>query len=337
MTTRAFCLLLLCLLAAAPASAATYNVTALGTLSGGVSSTATALNDIGDVVGYTSYSGNSSQAFIWTSTGGIQAIGAAGPQGQNQANGINNSDSVVGIAGGQAFRWDSTNGLVLLDATHGGTANAVNNSGTVIGSRNSGGSRTIVWSSANTISNPFPVQNTQGYAINNLGQLAGQQLSGTGGYYSDGASFVSLGGFLPEAMNDSRGIAGSISGVAALHFIDTNSTTTIGKLSPSDTSSNSLAINNAGTAVGVSVGTGGFVYDPTNGLQSLTQELAPAFNGWSILSASGINNSGQIAGIGLFNGQQEAVLLTPVPEPSSIAIAAIGVALLVAWRRRIGR
>jgi len=328
---RFLAVIAVCLFASqASAAPLSYNVTNLGTLPSGISSAATAINGNGDVAGCVTYSDNSTQAFIWTAANGMQAVG--GPS--SRAFGINNSDNVVGQTGGQAFRWDPVNGTVLLDPTHGGTANAILNSGTVIGSRNFSGSRTIIWSSTNAISTPFPASNLSGSAINNLNQFAGEGIDETFGYYNNGISnTLTVIGVLPDAMNDSRIAAGSFAAVAAFCDIDTSTTTIIGTLG-TDTTSNALGINNAGTIVGVSNGTGAFIYDPTNGLQNLTSELAPAYSGWSILSANAINDNGQIAATGIFDGQQDAVLLTPVPEPSTLVLALLTLPAVFWWRRR---
>ena len=47
----------------------------------------------------------------------------------------------------------------------------------------------------------------------------------------------------------------------------------------------------------------------------------------------------KIVALGIFNGQQDAVLLTPVPEPSTFVLAAIAMcgALYVAARRRLSK
>ena len=103
--------------------------------------------------------------------------------------------------------------------------------------------------------------------------------------------------------------------------------------------SQALAINDSGQVVGEIDGSGGFVWSSSNGIngaQLLNGLLSPASQGWSILSANDINNNGQIVGLGLLNGQQYAVLLNPVPEPSSLALAALDFVGLAAWRLRRG-
>ena len=45
-------------------------------------------------------------------------------------------------------------------------------------------------------------------------------------------------------------------------------------------------------------------------LQSVLDPVAGA--GWTISTASAINNSGQVVGLGVHNGQNRAYLLTPI-------------------------
>ncbi len=51
-------------------------------------------------------------------------------------------------------------------------------------------------------------------------------------------------------------------------------------------------------------------------------------SGWILTSARDINDAGQITGTGLFDGQPRAFLLTPVPEPSSVLLAALAAAIV---------
>jgi len=100
-------------------------------------------------------------------------------------------------------------------------------------------------------------------------------------------------------------------------------------------------MNNYGQVVGYSLIAGGrmrpFFWDKSSGISDLKDLVwAP---GWTLNSVVGINNAGQMAGSGYYNGQQRAFVLTPksVPEPSSalafLALGAVGAGSL-AFRQR---
>jgi len=313
-------------------AATVYSLTDLGTL-GGTSSFGTALNDAGHATGYSLTAAGETRAFYWTPGGGMQNLGIIGT-GTSQGLDINNNNDIVGQTGGKAFRWESGTGMVTIDGANNGSANGLNSSDAAIGSRNVGvgTNRTVKWDGSNVVTSPFLTLNSQGVAINDQGQYVGT--TATGGYYSTNANIVTaLSTFLPTDLNNSRQIVGSVSGVAALRDFDTNMTTLLGKLNPSDTTSQALGINQAGTIVGVSTGSGAFIVDSSMTMTSLTSLLDVGFAGWNILTATDINNSGSIIGVGQFNGVSHAVILTPVPEPTTCFLA-LSAALLVPLLRK---
>ncbi len=125
----------------------------LGTL-GGTTSTASVINDLGQVAGWssTATSGNS-HAFLWSSSTGMQDLGTFGGT-YAQAAGINNSGQVVGTAftrtfipfhgttltAVHAFLWDPVAGSRLLGQLSGDTASEatdINDAGQVVGSSGS--------------------------------------------------------------------------------------------------------------------------------------------------------------------------------------------------------
>jgi probable HAF family extracellular repeat protein len=85
---------------------------------------------------------------------------------------------------------------------------------------------------------------------------------------------------------------------------------------PGAISSYARGINNVGQVVGLSyyspVGNHlhAFVWSPSTGMLDLNN-LIPANSGWLLQSANAINDQGQIVGLGMLNGQNEAFLLTP--------------------------
>jgi probable HAF family extracellular repeat protein len=104
--------------------------------------------------------------------------------------------------------------------------------------------------------------------------------------------------------------------------------------------SSAFGINNSGQVVGESYTANGFVDDAflySNGTMLDLNSMIPASSGWQLTEACAINDHGWIVGAG-FNpsGQDHAFLLTPVPEPSTLALLAAGAIGLLgfAWRRQ---
>jgi len=121
---------------------------------------------------------------------------------------------------------------------------------------------------------------SQAYAINNKGQVTGLAYTKSGGAHA----FITSGSTLVDL--------GTISGPTS---------TTWG-----------FGINNSGVVVGQSTFTNtyhAFVY--SSGKMKDLNKLIPAGSGWVLTEADSINDSGQIVGTGMHNGQQHAFLLTP--------------------------
>ena len=121
---------------------------------------------------------------------------------------------------------------------------------------------------------------SQAYAINNKGQITGLAYTANGSghaFITSGTKLIDLGTF-----------AGSTS-------------TTWG-----------FGINNLGVVVGQSTFQNtyhAFVFSGGK-IKDLNKQI-PAGSGWTLTEADGINDAGQIVGMGLKNGQQHAYLLTP--------------------------
>ena len=104
------------------------------------------------------------------------------------------------------------------------------------------------------------------------------------------------------------------------------------------------AINDLGQVVGdyalVNGGSSGFIWSQTTGMRDLKPLVDLSANRWSLGRSMSINNAGQIVGVGTDpSGFNEAFLLTPLPEPSSLFLLAIGGltmggAAVRRWRRR---
>jgi probable HAF family extracellular repeat protein len=93
-----------------------------------------------------------------------------------------------------------------------------------------------------------------------------------------------------------------------------------------------LGINNNGQVVGFSGGSA-FLY--SGGAMIDLNTLIPTNSGWTLEEATGINDSGQICGYGRNpSGQDDAFLLTPVPEPATWGLFVLGSIVFVLHRRR---
>jgi probable HAF family extracellular repeat protein len=89
---------------------------------------------------------------------------------------------------------------------------------------------------------------------------------------------------------------------------------------PGGACSEASGINGSGVVVGQSevapgptpcTGTShAFVWTASGGMADLNTLIDPTL-GWQLTSAAGINDTGQIAGTGIINGQEHAFLMTP--------------------------
>ena len=108
----------------------------LGTL-GGLGSTATDINDRGDVVGSAGNGGDNGQPFLWTEAEGMRQIFDCGSYG-GIARGINNRREIVGRCtepGDRAFYWSERTGKIDIDVPGFPETDAIsiNNRGEVVG------------------------------------------------------------------------------------------------------------------------------------------------------------------------------------------------------------
>jgi uncharacterized protein (TIGR03000 family) len=116
----------------------------LGTLPGHTASFADGINNNGQVVGASWFSGDDEHAFLWDATNGIQDLGTLSAAKPSKALGINNNGQVVGgsyTASGQnhAFLWQDGTMSDLNDLIPPGSgrvlgdAYAINNVGQIVG------------------------------------------------------------------------------------------------------------------------------------------------------------------------------------------------------------
>jgi probable HAF family extracellular repeat protein len=299
-------------------------------LEGGFSQ-AHSLNSSGAVAG-TSYAGGRAQAVVWSGNTRF-ALGTLGGA-ESDAMGINSAGVVVGRADtasgqGHAFRWNGGR-MEDLGALPGGS-----------------------WASA--------------YAINDGGQVAGYGMNGSGFFRAfvenPGLGLTelgTLGGWNSYAfgINGAGRIIGHSSiatGYLHAYLYSSGRMEDLGTLGGNQ--SYAYGINGRGEVVGHSwlvdsQTTHAYLY--RDGRMTDLNALIDPAGGWELLEAYGINESGQIAGRGRFDGQTLAYRLDPVPtatppmlasaelpptpnpEPGTLALLGIGlVAVAGAARRKI--
>lgn len=334
------------------ASAAGWSITDLGALPGGTWSTAWGINNSGQVVGESNF-----HAFIWEPGAGMTDLGAGI---WSSANAINDKGLVVGNRsdgiGPRAFYWSSSTGIMDLPVGTASYGRGVNSNGTIVGD---GDTKAFIYDSIGGVSSiaPFPGGvGTSAYAVNASGQVVGgsgttpgapqyvhaflRQPDGamvdlgtlSGGPYASIAYDINNAGQVVGRSDVAPGYTRPFIWEAGKGMMDLGS--------PAGTNSAiAVAINNVGDVVGQVSGPWGpypvLWHDGKVINLSDLPEVSDA--GFSYLvSANDINDSGQIVGVGAVGGVGHAFLLSPIPEPDSLALFLVGIGLLgrFAGRRR---
>lgn len=278
-------------------------------------------------------------AFTWQN--GQTTIIAQNPNGSSYITGINLSATVVGTTANSPGNWvtfafftqgDTT--LFYPSATINPTG--INNHGTIVGQTGSSEAHSATFD-GQTITDlgTFGGISATGTAINNVGWVVSTAT------YWDGVpadaptwrSFLttptgtiqlpSLGGTedFAGAINDAGTVIGTSNGHAVKWF--DNAITALDEV-PGDDVSGAASINSDGIIVGWSG-----IAALTNLRATLWQDntvfdlntLISPDSGWILETANAINDSGQITGTGLYNGDSAIFLITPlstpaVPEPA---------------------
>jgi probable HAF family extracellular repeat protein len=335
----------LCLLALPPRASAGYLVTDLGSLS------PVGLNNSGQVVGeFGTGPGPFSVALYSGGTTVALGLGA-----DSFARGINASGQVVGGSGGHAFLYGGGK-LTDLGALPGypmSFAAGINTPGQVVGASftaddahwhaflYSGGTMTDLGTLGGA--------NSRAAGINASGQVVGESNTAGGDTHAfryGGGHMTDVGGLGGGYVNSSAtaiNASGQVVGVSYTadskygHAFRYSNGTMVNLGGLGGTWSAALGINTAGQVVGWSTTAGGsnhaFLY--TGGQMVDLNTLLHPGSGFTLTSASGINDKGQIAAQGS-NGH--GYLLTPesvaaTPEPGGLTLLALGAAGLLGRAR----
>lgn len=308
-----------------------YYITDIGTLGSEAQSRAYAINDYGQVVGYSGVIQGPEEgrrAFLWDSTNGMQNLGTLGGN-HSEAYGINNAGQVVGRTtvpssegDVRGFLWENGSMNDLGTLAGGWTeAHGINNSGQVVGySVLSSSVAAFSWENGLMSNLESLSGNSRGYAINEKGQIIGY-VDSIAFMWEDGTvtSLGTLGGGYSFAWDISNtgwivgefGVSGSPS--HAFLWTDGVMTDLGGGIAE--------AINDTGQVVG-SFG----LWE--NGITTPLVDLLSDSSGWTDLYGRDINRLGQIVGDGCINGEIHAFLMTPVPEPTTLLLLSLGTILL---------
>jgi len=253
------------------------------------------LSDAGQAAGASFNIPGHARAFVWD--GATHKIGSLPGYPYSEARGINSAGEIAGFSEtGRADRrraWVTRAflhrpGEPLTDlGTLGGqysAAYAVNAPGTVVGKADTeevGATHAFAWQGGQmTDLGTLGGANSVAYAVSDTGQIAGaSDIDDTGTRHA----------FLYAS--------GQMQDLVPL---------------PGMTSSAAYALNLAGQVVGTSQTL--MLKRATlwqNGQPTDLNALLPAHSGWTLTDARAINDHGQIAGVGLFQGHRRAFLLTP--------------------------
>jgi len=336
-------LVFLPLLAGAAFGNPIYTIASLGGSGGLTSTTGYAVNNSGTVAGWGQASSGGEQAFVSTTGGLPLGVGT-----ESYAYGINNAGTVVGntyIGGNSHGTIWTTAGITDLGANT--YATAINNSGEVVGSN--GSAFAVVNGRLEDLAMPSNMNWSSAYGINDAGTVVGDGRLGNGTFRgviwnADGTVTMlgTLGGASSEATDVNA--SGEVVGFASLASGYQQAFSMIGgtmiDLGTLGNSSYAYGVNASGEVVGYSYLTDGdqhaFLY--YDGTMLDLNSLLPANSGWDLEEAFGINASGQITGMGLYDGQQMAFLMTdppaPTPEPSTVLLLAACLGLIGLLRRR---
>ena len=338
-----------------------FTVTDLGTLGGPVSA-ANAISQNGIIVGYATPNATTNHPFLWQGDGPMQDLGLLDPVNGvvGVANSVNSKGQVVGDSDSagpgeptHAFLYNAGGSLVDLGTLGGQSSYAygINESGQICGNAQtaSGMWDGVLWTvGGGTVDLGSGFLDT---SINNQGILGGVATQSqhaalyniSSGSMSVLATLSGGTGSQVNALNDT-GLAvgesdvmvdGKASGHGFVYDINTGVLTDLGNPVSPLFESGASGVNDLAQVVGgyqtdAAYDTAAFIWTQAGGMQNLNNLINPSL-GWDLWNASSINNSGEIIGQGVNpQGRIDAVLLTPVPEPSPFSLAVVLLTIFVA-------
>ncbi len=333
------------------------NIIDIGTLAGGNSSAATAINASGQVAGYATTASGDTRPVRY-SGGTLTDLGTLGGT-FSYGYGINASGTVVGNSyTGTVYRAFSApvgGSITSLGSvgTAGSYASAINDSGVAVGRS---------WNVTNTGIDPASYSGGSVTSLSTGGGFSGGaggiNANGdiVGGIESAGTNITDLflyhngvlsdlgnmggGGTFSEAFGTAINNSGLIVGSGNLSeqgpdhafYYSGGAFHDMGTLN-GGYQSGASGVNSSGEIVGYSwLGNNGnntaaFLY--ANGSMIDLNTLLPNNSGWQLATANGINDSGLIVGTGTINGQTHGYILdrgqaSATPEPGSFALLGAG-------------
>jgi probable HAF family extracellular repeat protein len=287
----------------------------LGTL-GGDNSYAGGINASGQVTGYSDISAAYAHAIRTSATGGVTTATEIGPAGGGSSVGYGIND--LGRVAGYAYMTFGISIHHVFRTVPGGTIDSASDLGT-LGGTNSMARAINAMGQVTGQSDVIGTTVTHAYRTTSTGTLATAEDLGTfGGTQSVGNDINSSGEVVGGAYLPGDAI------VHAFRSSPNGQPLVLQDLGTLDGSSSSaFGINSSGVVVGAvdpySNNSKAFVYDSQ---MHYLSDLVPA--GWTILAANDINDAGQIVGYGQFqNGGVHALVLSPIPEPSSMGLTGL--------------
>jgi len=327
--------------ASVQADPAGYTLTNLGTLPGGSSSHAHAINDKGQVVGDSRVrvpgtAGDSQDVMVWDATNGMKDLGHLPGGDTTSAYGINNQGDIVGwgLCQGRetGFYMPAGKTAQIVTAPGGGMCYlfGVNDKHQAIGYGNLDDgipAEAFRWHDGSfTGCGRLGEQDSWPNGINANGDIVGKSRASSDGndhpfLWTSNHGMKDL-GLLPgatsgeaTAINDSDTVVGYCDGKnGRVPFIWTAATGMKPLSADPHAAGEPAAINSAGIVVGK--GSSGAVMW-VDGMQVNLNRLLPPGRGFKLTEATGINNKGQIVGTGgegnpVMTGAWRAWLLTPI-------------------------